>query len=108
MELVIALIIAFAITLIIYYVGMRLSPKPPKTENKLMPYACGESFPPTRNPVRLLLMNFAALFMVFDVISLFLAFTIGIPPAYKLDVISLIILYTVVLAISIHMLGRRR
>ena len=108
MELVMGLAIALAITLIIYCAGIRLSPKPPKTENKLMPYACGEDFPPARSPVRLILVNFAALFMVLDVITLFLAFTIGIPPAHKPEVLSLIILYTVILAVSIHMLGGRR
>ena len=107
MELAMAFAIAFIITFIIYLVGKILSPTIPKTKNKLMPYACGENFPPVRSPIRLLLVNFAALFMVFDVISLFLAFTIRIPAAYKPDILLLIMLYGLILAISVHLLGRR-
>ena len=107
MELVIALILAAIVIVIIYLIGKALSPTAPKTKNKLMPYACGENFPPARSPVRLLFFNFAALFMVFDVIALFLAFTIRIPPAYKPDILSLIIIYAVILATAIHLLGRR-
>jgi len=107
MELAIAFAIAIIVMLIIYLFGRAISPTPPKSKDKLMPYACGESFPPARSPVRLLLFNFAALFMVLDIIALFLAFTIGIPPVYKPQLISLILVYGVILAIAIHFLGRR-
>ncbi|RLF99969.1 MAG: hypothetical protein DRN49_03600 [Thaumarchaeota archaeon] len=107
MELAIALAIALTIILLIYLFGRAISPTSPKSKDKLMPYACGENFPPARSPVRLLLFNFAALFMVLDVIALFLAFTIGIPPVYKPEIISLILIYGIILAIAIHLLGRR-
>jgi len=107
MELAIALILAVIVITVIYLIGKALSPTAPKTKDKLMPYACGESFPPARSPIRLLFFNFAALFMVFDVIALFLAFTIKIPPAFKPDIIFLIIIYGVILATAIHLLGRR-
>ena len=107
MELAIAFAIAIIVTLIIYLFGRAISPTPPKSKDKLMPYACGENFPPARSPIRLLLFNFATLFMVLDVIALFLAFTIGIPPAYKHEIIPLILIYGVILAVAIHFLGRR-
>ncbi len=107
-ELVTALIVTFLTILFIYLLGGRLSVKAPKSKMKLEPYACGESFPPARSPIRLLLFNFAALFMVFDVIALFLAFTINVPPAYKPGIISLLIIYGLVLGIAIQLLGRRR
>ncbi|MEM1976363.1 MAG: NADH-quinone oxidoreductase subunit A [Nitrososphaerota archaeon] len=107
-ELIIALTVTFLVILLIYLLGGRLSVKAPKSRMKLEPYACGESLPPARSPIRLLFFNFAALFLVFDVIALFLAFTINIPPAYKPGVISLLMLYVLVLGIAIQLLGRRR
>ncbi|MEM0329390.1 MAG: NADH-quinone oxidoreductase subunit A [Nitrososphaerota archaeon] len=107
-ELIIALTVTFLVILLIYLLGGRLSVKAPKSRMKLEPYACGESLPPARSPIRLLFFNFAALFLVFDVIALFLAFTINIPPAYKPGVISLLMLYMLVLGIAIQLLGRRR
>lgn len=107
-ELIIALTVTFLVILLIYLLGDRLSVKAPKSRMKLEPYACGESLPPARSPIRLLFFNFAALFLVFDIIALFLAFTINIPPAYKPGVISLLVLYVLVLGIAIQLLGRRR
>jgi len=107
-DLVIALIVTFLVVLGLYLLGGRLSVKAPKSRMKLEPYACGESLPPARSPVRLLFFNFAALFMVFDVIALFLAFTINVPPAYKPGIISLLLIYGLVLGIAIQLLGRRR
>ncbi|MEM4021341.1 MAG: NADH-quinone oxidoreductase subunit A [Nitrososphaerota archaeon] len=107
-ELIITLTVTFLVILLIYLLGGRLSVKAPKSRMKLEPYACGESLPPARSPIRLLFFNFAALFLVFDVIALFLAFTINIPPAYKPGVISLLMLYVLVLGIAIQLLGRRR
>lgn len=107
-ELIIALIVTFLVILFIYLLGGRLSVKAPKNRMKLEPYACGENFPPARSPVRLLFFNFAALFLVFDVITLFLAFTMNIPPAYKPGVICLLMLYALVFVIAIQLLGRRR
>ncbi len=107
MEVAIALVIVFIVILLIYLLGGAISAKAPKTEGKLEPYACGESFPPARSPIRILFFNFAALFMVFDVIALFLAFTINIPAAYKSGILTLIILYGVILGLSINLLGRR-
>jgi len=107
MEAAIALMIAFIVTILIYIFGRAISVKAPKTGGKLEPYACGESFPPARSPIRLLLFNFAALFMIFDVIALFLAFTINVPAAYKPSILILILIYGMVLGLSIRLLGRR-
>ncbi|MCD6536525.1 MAG: NADH-quinone oxidoreductase subunit A [Thaumarchaeota archaeon] len=107
MEIVAALTIALLITVIIYLLGRSLAPTPPKSRDKLESYACGEKFPPARGPIRLLFFNFAALFMVFDVLALFLAFTINIPAIYKQGLIAIILVYSVVLGLSIHLLGRR-
>lgn len=107
MEAAIALMIAFIVILLIYVFGGVISAKAPKTGGKLEPYACGENFPPARSPVRLLLFNFAALFMIFDVIALFIAFTINVPAAYKPSVLTLIVIYGMVLGLSVRLLGRR-
>lgn len=107
MEAAIALMIAFIVILLIYVLGGTISAKAPKNGGKLEPYACGENFPPARSPIRLLLFNFAALFMIFDVIALFLAFTINVPATYKPSILTLIILYGIVLGLSTRLLGRR-
>jgi len=107
MELAAALISIIIVIAAIYLAGKALSPKPPKSGDKLMPYACGESLPPARGPVRLTLFSFAALFMVFDVIALFLAFAIRIPQIYKPNVVLLTTIYGAVLLAAIHLLGRR-
>ncbi len=107
MEIVAALTVALLIIIVIYLLGRSLSPTPPKSPDKLESYACGEKFPPARGPIRLLFFNFAALFMVFDVLALFLAFTINIPAVYKQGLITIILVYSVILGLSIHLLGRR-
>lgn len=107
-DLIIALIITFLMIFLIYSLGGKLSVKAPKSRMKLEPYACGENFPPARSPVRLLFFNFAALFLVFDVIALFLAFTMNIPAAHKPKVISLLMIYALILGIAIQLLGRGR
>lgn len=107
MEIVAALTAALFIIIAIYLLGRVLAPRPPQSRDKLESYACGERLPPARGPIRILLFNFAALFMIFDVIALFLAFTINIPAIYKSELIMLILVYGVTLGLSIYLLGRR-
>lgn len=107
MELVASLTIALLIVTMIYLLGKSLGPKPSQSRDKLESYACGESFPPARGPIRLLFFNFAALFMVFDVVALFLAFTLNIPAVYKNELITLILVYGIVLGSAVHLLSRR-
>ncbi len=54
---------------------------------KLQPYACGEQLPPEQVPVSIHMFDFAAFFLIFDVISIILIFSfsasnIGLPIAY--------------------------
>ncbi len=43
--------------------------------SKLQPYACGEEFPPEQVPVSIHMFDFAAFFLIFDVISIVLIFS---------------------------------
>ena len=42
---------------------------------KLQPYACGEELPPEQVPVSIHMFDFAAFFLIFDVISIVLIFS---------------------------------
>ncbi|MGF3499209.1 MAG: NADH-quinone oxidoreductase subunit A [Candidatus Methanosuratincola sp.] len=42
---------------------------------KLQPYACGEQLPPERVPVSIHMFDFAAFFLIFDVIAIILIFS---------------------------------
>ncbi len=105
--LLMALAISFVVVLLMYAFGKAIAPKPPKSKQKLEPYACGEYFPPARGPLRILFFNFATLFLAFDVISMFLAFTMGTPPEYKHYVLAPTLLYCAILALAVYLLMRR-
>lgn len=107
MEAIVALIVALVISLLIYLLGGAISVKAPKTGGKLEPYACGENFPPARSPIRLLFFNYVALFLIFDILALFLAFALSIPSTYKPVTLTLLITYGIVLGLSTYLLLRK-
>jgi NADH:ubiquinone oxidoreductase subunit 3 (subunit A) len=45
------------------------------SEDKSMPYACGENVPALRSPVQINLFDFVVAFLVFDVIAIMLVFS---------------------------------
>lgn len=104
---------AFLLSLVVaystYLLGKRIAPELVKTVNKVAPYACGEYFPPKRLPVRIIFFKYAALFMVFDVVSLVIAFSMGVPPAhpYRRTIITLTGLYCAVLLAALFTLIKR-
>ncbi|MCS7132967.1 MAG: NADH-quinone oxidoreductase subunit A [Nitrososphaeria archaeon] len=107
MEVIIALTVAALTAISIYLFGRSFAPKTPQSRKKLESYSCGESLPPARGPIKVFFFNIAALFMVFDVVALLLAFTINIPPVYKQELLMLLLVYCLALWLSIYLLVRR-
>ncbi|MEM3693460.1 MAG: NADH-quinone oxidoreductase subunit A [Candidatus Bathyarchaeia archaeon] len=77
-EIVATLLLPLLIAIIIYLIGGKVAPKVPKSGDKLEPYACGERWLPVR--LRINLEDFflyALYFMVFDILALLLATSMG-------------------------------
>jgi len=58
-----------------------------REDAKLQPYACGEQLPPEQVPVSIHMFDFAAFFLIFDVIAIILIFSFSasnvlLPVAY--------------------------
>jgi len=65
-----------------YAFHKRFAPRAVKSEGKLAPYACGENLPPERVPVRITLYKYVCFFVVVDVTTMLLAFSLlPLPPA---------------------------
>jgi len=93
---------------IVYAIGGAISPHPEKTRGKLAPYACGEDFPGERVPVSVHVFDYAALFMVFDVIAMVLVFSMGISIFAEPVVMFISIVYVVLVLVALLVLVRRR
>lgn len=85
--LVLIIIASLALALSAYVLHKRVAPNPPKSSDKLAPYACGEYLPPDRVPIRVLFFKYACLFLILDVVALLLAFTLGNPPPPQRSVV---------------------
>jgi len=105
---IIGFILASLIAVTIYAIGGKIAPKTSSSKNKLAPYACGEDFPPEKVPISIHVFDFAALFMVFDVIALIIALSMGISVYEEPIVLMLVLLYTALVLISLFVLARRR
>lgn len=106
---IIIFIFSFLITLIIYILSGKIAPNPPKTEDKISSYACGENIPPEKVPIVIHLFDYAALFMVFDIIAMILVLSMGFPIENPFRPILLILtsIYCFLLFISLFILRRK-
>lgn len=86
--LVVTIVAALVVALSAYALHRRIAPNPPKSPDKLAPYACGEYLPPERVPIRVLFFKYACLFLILDVVALLLAFTLGSPPPPQREVVK--------------------
>lgn len=98
-------IISVLVAAIIYSLGGVLAPKPTPSEDKVASYACGEKIAPGRVPVTIHLFNYAALFIVFDVVAMVLAFSLA---ATGPLVVWLTLAYVIPIAAALMLLVRRR
>ena len=104
----IAVLVSFLVACATYFTGKMIGAKGEKTPAKLDPYACGEDFPPEKAPISIHVFDFAALFMVFDVVALVIALSMGISIYEEPIVLALVLLYAVVVFISLFVLAMRR
>jgi NADH:ubiquinone oxidoreductase subunit 3 (subunit A) len=107
-----SLVYAFFVTLlvsgIIFWIGGRISPRSSPSENKLLPYAGGEKVSHEFIPVNIKMFNYALLFIISEVISLLLVFSVG-PSGNTLNYIAKIgvVLYTIIVSLALYVLARR-
>jgi len=100
-------ILAIVAAAIIYGIGGKISPKPKPSEDKLMPYACGEDMPPKRARLGVYLYNYAALFLVLDVIAVVFALSMGVPFKGNILISTLATVYIAVAAVAVILIFRR-
>ncbi|MCS7139945.1 MAG: NADH-quinone oxidoreductase subunit A [Candidatus Nezhaarchaeota archaeon] len=103
----ISFIIALVVSALIYAWGSKIAPKPKSNPEKVKPYACGEDVPAEVAPFTIRLINFVVLFLVFDIVSLVVAFAI-ISPGMPLQSSILIMIYVLIVLEAILLLARRR
>ncbi|MEM0053791.1 MAG: NADH-quinone oxidoreductase subunit A [Nitrososphaeria archaeon] len=102
------LIFTLFISALIYWMGGKISPKSVSSEEKLLPYTGGERFEHELVPVNIKLFDYALIFIVFDVISLILFFSIG-PVGGVFSVISKVgvFLYVIINVLALYYFVRR-
>ncbi|MEM0217481.1 MAG: NADH-quinone oxidoreductase subunit A [Candidatus Nezhaarchaeales archaeon] len=103
----ISFIIALIISALTYAWGAKIAPKPKPSSDKFKPYACGEDVPAEIVPVTIHLINFATLFLVFDMLALIIAFAILSPTMFT-QTSFLVAIYVLVVLETILLLSRRR
>jgi len=99
------LAITIFISAVIFWIGGKVSPKSKPSEEKLLPYAGGERVEHELVPVSIKLFDYALLFIVFDVISLMLFFSIG-PVKGTVNVLGAF-LYTLIVMLAFYYFARR-
>jgi NADH:ubiquinone oxidoreductase subunit 3 (subunit A) len=104
---VIAFILAIIASAVIYGIGGRISPKPKPSEDKLMPYACGEEMPPEKARLGVYLYNYAAMFLVLDVVAVVFAMSMGVPFKGNAVTSALATIYIAVAAVAVTLIFRR-
>ncbi len=92
---------------VIYAIGGKIAPPVSKSTGKLSQYACGENLPPERVPVSIEIFDYAALFMVFDVIAMTIVLSWGVSMKIH-PVFYLAVLYVGLMFIALLVLVRRR
>ncbi|MHC1628019.1 MAG: NADH-quinone oxidoreductase subunit A [Candidatus Nezhaarchaeales archaeon] len=104
---IISFVIALIISALTYAWGAKIAPKPKPNPEKLKPYACGEDVPAEVVPFTIHLINFATLFLVFDMVAMVIAFAI-LSPTILTQTSFLITIYSLVVLEAILLLARRR
>ncbi|MBS7655484.1 NADH-quinone oxidoreductase subunit A [Candidatus Bathyarchaeota archaeon] len=104
LTLFIASLIAAAI---IYGVGGMLSPKPKANPDKLAPYACGEDLPPEKTRLSIILYNYAALFLIFDVVAMAIILSMGLSILSQ-PLLILSLSYMAIIFIALLLLARKK
>jgi NADH:ubiquinone oxidoreductase subunit 3 (subunit A) len=101
-------VIALFVAGVIYAIGGKIAPPLSKNAEKLSMYACGEDLRPEKVPVSIQMFDYAALFMVFDVIAMTIILSWGISVGKMHPVLYLAILYIGLMFIALLVLIRRR
>jgi len=105
--LVVFLIALFAAG-VIYAIGGKIAPQLSKSPGKLSMYACGEELAPEKVPVSIQMFDYAALFMVFDVVAMTIILSWGVSFARMQPVLYLAVVYIGLMFIALLVLVRRR
>jgi NADH:ubiquinone oxidoreductase subunit 3 (subunit A) len=103
---IIVFILSLAAGAVLYAVGGRISPPSKGSKGKSSPYACGEDLPPIKTSLSVKLFNYAALFLVLDVISIMLALSMGVSTSAVPMVGMLAVTYIIIVLLSISLLLR--
>lgn len=104
---IISFIIALVISALTYAWGAKIAPKSKPSSEKLKPYACGEEVSAEIVPMTIHLISFAALFLVFDVLAMIIAFAI-LSPTMLTQTSFIVTIYVLVTLEAILLLARRR
>ncbi|MDI9619575.1 MAG: hypothetical protein QFX33_01940 [Candidatus Nezhaarchaeota archaeon] len=104
---IVSFVIALIISALVYGWGAKIAPKSKLLPGKAKPYACGEEVPAEIVPLTLHLINFATLFLVFDIVAMVIAFAL-LSPKLLADSALLIAVYSLVVLEAILLLARRR
>ena len=102
-------IFSLLITIIIYVLSGKIAPNPSKSKDKISSYACGEDIPAEKVPVVIHLFDYAALFMVFDIVAMILVLSMGFPSEnpFKPILLALTSIYCFLLFIALFILRRK-
>lgn|GEM_PF-1700645 len=97
-EIAATFLFPFLAAILIYLVGGKLAPKLSKNGDKLEPYACGERWLPTRLRINVEeFFIYALYFMVFDILALLLATSMG--ASSWLPILYLLLMFATLLSI---------
>jgi NADH:ubiquinone oxidoreductase subunit 3 (subunit A) len=111
LDTIISPIIVFFLAIIaagiIWGIGGKISPKPPPSDDKLKPYACGEDMPPVKLRLTMNLYNYATMFLILDVIAVVIVLSMGIPFRGNMSVSILSGIYLAIAAIAAILIFRR-
>jgi len=100
-------ILAIFVAGVLYAIGGKIAPPFSKSPGKLSQYACGEDLPPEKAPFSIEIFDYAALFMVFDVIAMTIVLSWGVSMRLH-PVFYLVVLYVGLMFIALLVLVRRR
>ncbi|MEM4576606.1 MAG: NADH-quinone oxidoreductase subunit A [Candidatus Nezhaarchaeales archaeon] len=104
---IISFVVALIVSALTYAWGAKTAPKPKPSPEKIKPYACGEDVPAEVVPITIHLINFATLFLVFDMVSMVIAFAI-LSPSMLLQTSFLVAIYALITLEAILLLARRK
>ena len=104
---VVVFIFSMAVSLIIYGIGNKVSIKVKESEGALAPYACGEDLPAVKAPMSIRLYNYAAMFLVLDVVAIIIALSMKFSFYQNFVIGSLAITYITLMLISVLLVFRR-